>query len=47
MQNLQRDIAGEAGITGAIDLSPTASTERGEDFIGAKLSARGQGHAWE
>ncbi len=46
-QDLDGDAAVEAGVAATIDLSHAASTERGEDFIRAKLGARREGHAWE
>jgi hypothetical protein len=46
-QNLDGNAAVKACVTGAIDLSHSPGTERGLDFIRAKLGASGEGHAWE
>src|SRR5207249_7433943 len=43
-QNLDGDVAIQAGIAGAVDLAHTAGAERSEDFILAKLGARDQRH---
>jgi hypothetical protein len=43
--DFDRDIAVEAGITGAIDLAHAADPEHGPDLVGAKSRVRGQRHA--
>ena len=43
-KDLYRDIAAQAGVPSAIDLSHDAGTERGANFIRSKFCARSQGH---
>ncbi len=44
-QDLERDVAPEPRVAGAIDLSHAAGAERGDDLIGAQFRAGSQGHA--
>jgi hypothetical protein len=43
-QNFDGYITPEFGITGAVNFSHSARTNSGEDFVGAHVGARGQGH---
>ena len=41
-QDLDRDLAPEPRVPGAVDLAHPARAERGEDLVGAEVSARGE-----
>src|SRR5262245_8655913 len=43
-QDLDRDVAGEAGIAGTIDLAHASRPEGRDDLVGAETGARGQRH---
>ena len=43
-KDLQRDVALQARVAGAVDLAHAARTERRTDFIGAQPSPRFEGH---
>ena len=44
-QDLQRDVASEAGVARPIDLTHAAHAEAGDDFVGADASGRFERHA--
>ncbi len=43
-ENLDGDVASEAGVAGAVHLAHSTRTEGRLNFVGAELAARGQGH---
>src|SRR5262249_27804103 len=43
-QNLDRDRAFEPGVPGFVDLSHPACADSGENLVGSKTRARGEGH---
>jgi len=43
-QHLQRDVAVQPRVVGAIDLTHAAGTERAGDFVDTETHARGQTH---
>src|SRR5436190_10426860 len=43
-QDLQRNVATELRIAGAVDLSHSTGAEERDDFVGAEASAGSQGH---
>ena len=43
-QDLDRDLAIELGVAGAIDLAHPAGAERGENLVGAEARAGREGH---
>jgi hypothetical protein len=45
-QDLDRHIAGEFRIPGAIDLAHSAFAQCGEDFVSAEARAGDQAHEW-
>jgi hypothetical protein len=44
-QHLQRDVAAQVGIAGAIDLAHTTAAEQRDHFVGAEALSGVQGHA--
>jgi len=46
-QDLDRDLALEIRVGGAIDLPHAAHADLGSDFVGAEARAGGQGHGAE
>ena len=44
-EDLDRDVAAEAGVAGAIDLSHPARADRREDLEGPELGAGGECHS--
>ena len=45
-QDLDRDVAFEARVAGAIDLAHAACAQKANHFIRPKLGSRGQRHEW-
>lgn len=43
-QYLQRNVAMEVSVEGAVDLSHAAGADEGDDLVRAKASAAGKGH---
>ena len=43
-QSLERDLAMQAKIPGAVDLTHAAGAERRDDLVGAEAGAGGEGH---
>ena len=43
-QDLDRDVAAEARVLGAVDLPHAARADGGEDLVGAEAGTGGEGH---